>query len=60
MKYSTDWKKEQAARFGGWPQKHEPDRHGNRWRWHYIANETEMVDSRSFRLMRECVEANQR
>ena len=55
-KYSAEWKRGQM---GGWAQKHEePDRHGNRWRWHYILHETERTRPQAFRTMRECAEAN--
>ena len=59
-KYSAEWKREQMSKSGGWAQKHEPDRHGNGWRWHYIQHGTEYVQPQSFRTMRECAEASER
>ena len=57
-KFSIEWKESQNKENGGWPQKHESDRHGYCWRWHYIQHETERFKSQNFRLMRECIEAN--
>jgi len=57
-KYSAEWKREQMNKAGGWAQKHEPDRHGNRWRWHYIQHETECTSRQAFTTMRECAGAN--
>ena len=53
-KFSAAWKEDMTAKHGGWAQKHDADRHGNTWRWHYIRYSTEYVEPRSYRLMREC------
>ena len=34
--YSIEWKNKQNNKNGGWAQKH-----GDSWKWHYIANDTE-------------------
>ena len=57
-KFSVEWKKDRMEKDGGWAQKHEADRYGNAWKWHYIQNETEYTESQSFRLMRECEAAH--
>jgi len=55
-KYSIAWKEEQQRKHGGWAQKHDDDRWGFIWKWHYIQYGTE-YSTGAYDLKRQC-EAN--
>ena len=51
-KFSVAWKEAENKQHGGWAQKH-----GDVWKWHYIANDTEYFRG-SYLTKKEAEEAN--
>ena len=56
-KYSVEWKAAQQKKNGGWPQKHNSEKWGHFWKWHYIRCDTEYSTGEHI-TRAECISGN--